>query len=182
MAPLCAYIIYYYTKRETALLCVRVIAVTCIRGGCVLISAVLILAMAIPTLDLRLAESDRREAARQLVVALEDPGFLYLQNVKGYQPGETASVVAITIPSNRAAARSPRIDEYNTDHCFYSTQNLYTCNVHMHIPSTQAHVGSMAISYRLFMFSSRSQPPHVQKRGLVYACIYVCIEAFLGPI
>jgi isopenicillin N synthase-like dioxygenase len=33
-------------------------------------------------------ESDRREAARQLVVALEDPGFLYLQNVKGYQPDE----------------------------------------------------------------------------------------------
>ena len=43
--------------------------------------------MAIPTLDLRLAEGDRDEAARQLVVALEDPGFLYLQNVKGYQPG-----------------------------------------------------------------------------------------------
>ena len=48
----------------------------------------LVVVMAIPTLDLRLAESDRREAARQLVVALEDPGFLYLQNVKGYQPGK----------------------------------------------------------------------------------------------
>ena len=95
--------------------------------------SLLYLAMAIPTLDLRLAESDRREAARQLVVALEDPGFLYLQNVKGYQPGETASVVAITIPSNRAAARSPRIDEYNTDHCFYSTQNLHTAHAYTYI-------------------------------------------------
>ena len=44
--------------------------------------------MAIPTLDLQLAESDRGEAARQLVSALEDPGFLYLKNVKGYQPGQ----------------------------------------------------------------------------------------------
>ena len=42
---------------------------------------------AIPTLDLSLAKSDRHEAARQLVSALEGPGFLYLKNVKGYDPG-----------------------------------------------------------------------------------------------
>ena len=41
----------------------------------------------IPTLDLHLAESDRDMAARQLVAALEEPGFLYIKNVKGYQPG-----------------------------------------------------------------------------------------------
>jgi len=40
--------------------------------------------MAIPTLDLSSAKS---EAARQLVSALEGPGFLYLKNVKGYDPG-----------------------------------------------------------------------------------------------
>ena len=45
--------------------------------------------MAIPTLDLRQTENDRGEAARQLLIALEDPGFLYLQNVKGYQPGKS---------------------------------------------------------------------------------------------
>ena len=53
--------------------------------------------MAIPTLDLRLAESDRDEAARQLIIALEDPGFLYLQNVKGYQPGKSLVVLAFEI-------------------------------------------------------------------------------------
>ena len=41
----------------------------------------------IPTLDLSLAKSDRHEAARQLVSALEGPGFLYLKNVQGYDPG-----------------------------------------------------------------------------------------------
>lgn len=43
--------------------------------------------MSIPTLDLQLAESDRSEAARQLLAALEEPGFIYLKNVKGYEPG-----------------------------------------------------------------------------------------------
>ena len=43
--------------------------------------------MAIPTLDLQLAKSDRGEAARQLIAALTEPGFLYLKNVKGYDPG-----------------------------------------------------------------------------------------------
>lgn len=43
--------------------------------------------MSIPTLDLQLAESDRSEAVRQLLAALEEPGFLYLKNVKGYEPG-----------------------------------------------------------------------------------------------
>ena len=43
--------------------------------------------MAIPTLDLCLAETDRDEAARQLVTALEKPGFLFLDNVEGYHPG-----------------------------------------------------------------------------------------------
>ena len=45
--------------------------------------------MSIPTLDLHLAENDRGEAARQLVAALEEPGFVYLQNVEGYHPGNT---------------------------------------------------------------------------------------------
>ena len=40
--------------------------------------------MAIPTVDL---SSTKSEAARQLVSALEGPGFLYLKNVKGYDPG-----------------------------------------------------------------------------------------------
>ena len=44
--------------------------------------------MSIPTLDLWLAESDRGEAAKQLVAALQEPGFLYLKNVAGYQPGK----------------------------------------------------------------------------------------------
>jgi hypothetical protein len=42
---------------------------------------------AIPTLDLA---GERGEAARQLVAALEDPGFLYIKNVQGYDPGRTA--------------------------------------------------------------------------------------------
>ena len=41
--------------------------------------------MSIPTLDLN---SDRTEAAKTLVAALDDPGFLYLKNVKGYEPGK----------------------------------------------------------------------------------------------
>ena len=44
--------------------------------------------MSIPTLDMQIAESDRGWAAKQLVAALEEPGFLYLKNVRGYQPGE----------------------------------------------------------------------------------------------
>ena len=40
--------------------------------------------MSIPTLDLA---RERREAARQLVTALEDPGFLYVKNVQGFDPG-----------------------------------------------------------------------------------------------
>ena len=52
--------------------------------------------MAVPTLDLSLAESDRAEAARQLVNALEDPGFLYLKNVKGYDPGRLAARYSAT--------------------------------------------------------------------------------------
>ena len=44
--------------------------------------------MSIPTLDVQMAESDRGEAAKQLVAALEDPGFLYLKNARGYKPGE----------------------------------------------------------------------------------------------
>ena len=38
----------------------------------------------IPTLDLA---GDRGETAKQLVAALEDPGFLYIKNVQGYDPG-----------------------------------------------------------------------------------------------
>ena len=49
--------------------------------------------MSIPTLDLHLAESDRGEAAKQLVAALEEPGFLYLQNVKGYHPGKVHRIM-----------------------------------------------------------------------------------------
>ena len=45
-------------------------------------------AMAMPTLDLSLGKTDRAEAARQLVAALEDPGFLYLKNAKGFEPGQ----------------------------------------------------------------------------------------------
>ena len=44
-----------------------------------------------PTLDLALAETDRHEAARQLVSSLEGPGFLYLKNVQGYDPGTVTS-------------------------------------------------------------------------------------------
>ena len=44
--------------------------------------------MTIPMLDLWLAKSDRGESARQLVLSVEDSGFLYLQNVKGYQPDQ----------------------------------------------------------------------------------------------
>jgi isopenicillin N synthase-like dioxygenase len=44
--------------------------------------------MSIPTLDMQIAESDRDGAAKQLVAALEEPGFLYLKNVRGYQPDE----------------------------------------------------------------------------------------------
>ena len=52
--------------------------------------------MSIPTLDLRLAENDRSEAAKQLVAALEEPGFLYLKNVKGYQTGKTSTANCAT--------------------------------------------------------------------------------------
>ncbi|CAI8005791.1 Isopenicillin N synthase [Geodia barretti] len=41
--------------------------------------------MSIPTLDLA---GERGEAAKQLVAALEDPGFLYIKNVQGYDPDE----------------------------------------------------------------------------------------------
>ena len=43
--------------------------------------------MSVPTLDMQLVESDRGEAAKQLVAALEEPGFLFVKNVKGYNPG-----------------------------------------------------------------------------------------------
>ena len=43
--------------------------------------------MAIATLDLSLAETDSGEAAKQLITALEKPGFLFLDNVEGYHPG-----------------------------------------------------------------------------------------------
>ena len=43
--------------------------------------------MSVPTLDIKLAESDRGEAAKQLVAALEEPGFLFVKNVRGYDPG-----------------------------------------------------------------------------------------------
>ena len=59
--------------------------------------------MSIPTLDLQLAESDRSEAARQLLAALEEPGFLYLKNVKGYEPGTyncRITVIALAITVN----------------------------------------------------------------------------------
>ena len=43
---------------------------------------------AILTLDLE--SNNRRESANLLVTALEDPGVLYIKNVKGYQPGMLA--------------------------------------------------------------------------------------------
>ena len=52
--------------------------------------------MSIPTLDLRLAENVRSEAAKQLVAALEEPGFLYLKNVKGYPTGKTSTANCAT--------------------------------------------------------------------------------------
>ena len=47
--------------------------------------------MDVRILDLLLAQSDRAEAAHQLVAALEDPGFVYLKNVKGYDQGRLSS-------------------------------------------------------------------------------------------
>ena len=47
----------------------------------------------IPTLDLA---GERDEATRVLVAALEDPGFLYLKNVPGYDPG-IAALSALTL-------------------------------------------------------------------------------------
>ena len=44
--------------------------------------------MSIPTLDL---SAPREEAAKVLVSALNDPGFLYVKNIRGYDPG-TAEV------------------------------------------------------------------------------------------
>ena len=43
--------------------------------------------MTVPTLDVQLVESDRGEAAKQLVAALEEPGFLFVKNVKGFDSG-----------------------------------------------------------------------------------------------
>ena len=45
------------------------------------------IAMSVPTLDMQLVESDRGEAAKQLVAALEETGFLFVKNAKGYNPG-----------------------------------------------------------------------------------------------
>ena len=44
--------------------------------------------MSIPTLDL---SAPREEAAKVLVSALNDPGFLYVKNIRGYDPGTAAS-------------------------------------------------------------------------------------------
>ena len=44
----------------------------------------------IPTMDLA---GDRGETAKQLVAALEDPGFLYIKNVQGYDPGMAGSIL-----------------------------------------------------------------------------------------
>ena len=58
----------------------------------------------IPTLDLT---SDRHEAAKLLITALEDPGFLYIQNVKGYEPGIKSDVAGHT-PSGEGVATPDR--------------------------------------------------------------------------
>ena len=57
----------------------------------------------IPTVDISRAKSDRQETATQLVRALEDVGFLFLDNVEGFDPDELyrATVRFFNLPEER---------------------------------------------------------------------------------